>query len=142
MVNQMNKKKKWVMDYQIGDLVRVTIPKIDRFSTDRFMVSCKIMKKIEDKYQVGSMFGIIEICYSAGELEPLGTAVFPELENIPSNKITIREVAHLQSVGLVSGGLCNCKSECNNNKCRCKRMDEKCGSRYHSGRSCKNKSQI
>ena len=88
--------------YQIFDLVRIAIPKIDRFSTDHLMVPCKIMKKIEDKYQVGSKFGIIEICYSASELELLGIAVFPELENIPSNKITIREAARgwMKNVGV------------------------------------------
>ena len=141
MVNRMNKKKKRIVEYQVGDLVRVAIPKIDRFSTDRPTVPCKIIKKTEDKYQVGSKFGIIEVCYSAGELEPLGTTSFLELENIPSDKISIREAARLQSAGSISGGLCNCKSECNSNRCRCKRMSEKCGSRCHSGRSCQNKNQ-
>ena len=77
MVNQMNKGKKRITDYQIGDLVRIAIPKIDRFSTDRPTVPCKIIKKIEDKYQVGSKFGIIEICYSAGKLQSLETKLFP-----------------------------------------------------------------
>lgn len=141
MVNQMNKGKKRITDYQIGDLVRVAVPKIDRFSTDRPTLPCKIMEITENnKYRVGSKFGIIEICYSAGELESLGTENFPELDEIPSNKITIREAARLQSTGLVSGGICNCKSECNSNRCRCKKMNESCNSRCHSGRSCQNKS--
>lgn len=135
----MRKKNKRIVEYQVGDLVRVAIPKIDRFSTDRSTIPCKVIKKTEDKYQVGSKFGIIEICYSAGELEPLGTAAFPELDSILPDKISVREAARLQSVGSVSGGLCNCKSECNNNKCRCKKMGEKCGSRCHGGRSCQNK---
>jgi len=75
-VNQMNKR---TVEYQISNLVRVAIPKIDRFSTVLPTVPCRIIKKIEDKYQIGSKFGIIEVCYSAGELEPLGTAIFPEL---------------------------------------------------------------
>ena len=132
----MNKMKKWIVEHQIGDLVRVAIPKIDRFSTDRPTVPCKIIKKIEDKYQIGSKFGIIEVCYSAGELEPLGTASFPELDDIPSNKISIREAARLQNVGSVSGSICNCKSEYNSNKCRCKKTDNSCSSRCHGGHSC------
>ena len=56
MVNQMNKGKKRIREYQIGDLVRVAISKIDRCSVDH------------------------------PTLEPLETASFPELDNIPSNK--------------------------------------------------------
>src|ERR1043166_9046946 len=129
MVNQMNKGKKRITEYQIGDLVRIAIPKIDRFSVDRPTLPCKIMEKTENnKYRIGSKFGIVEICYSAGELEPLGTTDFPELYEIPSGKVSVREAARLQSARSVSGGLCNCKSECNNNKCRCKKMGGKCGS--------------
>lgn len=140
MVNQMNKGKKRVKEYEIGDLVRVAVPKIDRFSVDRPTLPCKIIEKTENnKYRLGSKFGIIEIYYTANELEPLGTAAFPELDEIPFNKISVREAARLQSVGSVTGGICNCKSECDNNKCRCKKTGGKCGSRCHSGRSCKNK---
>ena len=140
MANQMNKGKKRINEYQIGDLVRVSVPKIDRFSVDRPTLPCKIMERTENnKYGLGSKFGIIEIYYSASELEPLGTASFPELDDIPSNKISIREAARLQSAGLVLGGICNCKSECNNNKCRCKKAGGNCSSRCHSGHSCQNK---
>ena len=142
MANQMNKGKKRIMEYQIEDLVRIAVPKINRFSTDRPTLPCKIIKRIEDKYQVGSKFGIIEVTYFAGELEPLGTIVFSELDEIPSNEISVREAARLQSIGSVSGGLYNCKSECSNNKCHCKKMGEKCNSRCHSGCSCQNKNQI
>ncbi|CAB4432218.1 unnamed protein product [Rhizophagus irregularis] len=103
MANQMNKKKKRIVEYQIGDLVRVFVPKIDRFSVDRPTLPCKILEKTENnKYRLGSKFGIIEVYYSANELELLGTAVFPELNEIPSNKISIIEVARLQSVGSIS----------------------------------------
>ncbi|PKB96440.1 hypothetical protein RhiirA5_434836 [Rhizophagus irregularis] len=99
----MNKERKRVKEYQIGDLVRVAVPKIDRFSVDRPSLPCKIMEKPDNnKYRLGSKYGIIEICYSSGELEPLGTAAFPELNEIPSNNISIREAARLQSIGLTS----------------------------------------
>ena len=140
MANQMNKGKKRIKEYQIRDLVRVAIPKIDRFSIDHPTLPCKIMEKTENnKYGLGLKFGVIEIYYNAGELEPLGTASFPELDDIPSNKISIREAARLQSVGSLSVGICNCKSNCNNNKCRCKKAGGSCNSRCHSGRSCQNK---
>jgi hypothetical protein len=140
MVNQMNKGKKRIKEYQIGDLVRVAVPKIDRFSVDRPTLPCKIIEKTENnKYGLGSKFGTIEIYYAANELEPLGTAAFPELNEIPSNKISVREAARLQSIGTLSVGICNCKGECNSNKCRCKKAGGICGSRCHSGHSCQNK---
>jgi len=140
MANQMNKGKKRIKEYQIGELVRVAIPRIDRFSVDRPTLPCKIMEITENnKYGLGSKFGRIEIYYTAGELEPLGTTSFPELDDIPSNKISIREAARLQSVGSASVGICNCKSDCNNNRCRCKRAGGSCNSRCHSGHSCQNK---
>ena len=86
----MNKMKKRIVEHQIGDLVRVAIPKIDRFSIDRPTLPCKILEKTENnQYRVGSKFGIVEICYSAGELESLGTKTFSELDEIPPNKIKV-----------------------------------------------------
>ncbi len=120
----------------------MAVPKINRFNTDCPTLSYKIIKKIEDKYQIGSKFGIIGVSYSAGELKPLGIIAFFELDEIPSNEILIREAVHFQSIGSVSGGLCNCKSECNNNKCHCKKMGKKCNSRCHNGCSYQNKNQI
>ncbi|CAB4403992.1 unnamed protein product [Rhizophagus irregularis] len=95
------------------------------------------MEKTENnKYSLGSKFGIIGMYYSASKLKPLGTETFPELEVIPLNKISIREAAHLQSAGLVLEGICNCKGECNSNKCCCKKAGGDCNSRCHNGRSC------
>jgi hypothetical protein len=140
MVNQMNKKKKRRANFQIGDLVRVQIPKIDRFSIDRPTLPCKITEKIsEEQYRIGCQFGTINVCYSSGELEPLGTMVYPELDEIPSGTLSIREAARLQSAGGVSNVLCNCKKSCNKKTCKCKKAGGKCTSRCHSGRSCANK---
>ncbi|RGB40611.1 hypothetical protein C1646_663765 [Rhizophagus diaphanus] len=94
MANQMSKGRKRIKEYQIGDLVRVAVPKIDRFSIDRPTLPCKIMEKTENnKYSLGSKFGIIGVYYSTSKLELLETETFSELEVIPSNKISIREAA-------------------------------------------------
>src|SRR4051794_616209 len=42
MVNQMNKERKRVKHYEIGDLVRM---KIDRFGVDCPTLPCKVLKK-------------------------------------------------------------------------------------------------
>ena len=139
MVNQMNKGKKRPNNYEIGDLVRISVPKIDRFGIDRPMLPCKVLEKINDQYRLGSQFGIINVFYSQGEIDPLGVKQFPELETIPTNTITVREAARLQNVGLTTGTICNCKGNCNSKKCYCRKMGNNCGSRCHSGRQCQNK---
>jgi len=140
MVNQMNKKNKRPNRYEVGDLVRITIPKIDRSGVDRPTPICRVIEITENNQCVlGSKFGIINVYYSPGEIEPLGTVCFPELDNLPSNKISVREAARLQSTGPATGAICNCKSNCNSNKCRCKKVGGNCGSRCHGGRSCQNK---
>ena len=74
----------------------MAIPKINRCNVNRPTLLCKIIERTENnKYGLGSKYGVIEVYYSANELEPLGTASFPELDNIPSNKISIREAAQL-----------------------------------------------
>jgi len=140
MVNQMNLGRKRPNQYEIGDLVRIMIPKIDRSGIDRPTLPCKIIKKTEsNQYVLGSKFGIINTCYSPGEFEPLGVQCFPELNNLPSNKISVREAAHLQNTGSNTSVICNCKHNCNNNKCSCKKKGSNCGSRCHGGRPCNNK---
>ena len=115
-----------------GNLVRITIPKIDRFSTDRPTLPYKIIEITENnKYCVELKFEIIEIYYSISKLESLiKTENFPELDEIISNKIIIRKAAHLQSTKLVLGRIYNCKSECNSNKYYSKKMNKCCNNRY------------
>lgn len=138
MTQQMLKKRK-VVDFKVGDFVRVNIPKIDRFNIDRPTLPCKILEKIDNQYRLGCKFGVINVCYSSGELEVLGTDTYAELSKIPSNQISIREAARFQSVGMVSGSICNCKGTCNSKKCKCIKANVKCTSRCHSGHSCLNK---
>jgi len=140
MINQMSIKKKWPNRYEIGELVRIAIPKINHSGIDRPMLPCKIVEVTENNnYLLGSKFGIINVYYSPGEIEPLSTMHFPELENLPSNKISVREAARLQSTGPVTGAICNCKGNCDNSRCRCKKVGKNCGSRCHNGHSCQNK---
>src|SRR3954462_15427913 len=42
-VNQMNKGRKRKNNYEVSDLVRISVPKIDHFGTDRPTLPCKIL---------------------------------------------------------------------------------------------------
>ena len=142
MVKQMNKGRKGPNSYEIEDLVRIFVSKIDCFGTDRLMLPCKILKKINNQYRLGSQFGIINIFYSPGEIDPLGVNQYPELETIPTNTITVREAARLQNVASTTGSICNCKGNCNSNRCHYRKMGNNCGSRCHGGRQYQNKQEV
>ncbi|CAG8835829.1 16634_t:CDS:1, partial [Gigaspora margarita] len=88
MTQQILKKRK-VVDFKLGDFVRVNIPKIDQFSIDHPTLPCKILEKIDDRYRLECKFGVINICYSSGELKALRTATYAELSKISSNQISI-----------------------------------------------------
>ena len=118
-------KKRKVVNFKVGDFVKVNIPKIDRFSIDRPTLPCKILEKVDNRYWLGCKFGVINICYSSDEIEALGTTTYAELSKIPSNQISIREEARLQSVGMVLGSICNCKGTCDSKKCKCKKANMK-----------------
>ena len=65
MVNQMNLGRKRPNQYEIGDLVRIMVPKIDRSGIDRPTLPCKVIEKTEsNQYVLGSKFGIINTSYS------------------------------------------------------------------------------
>ncbi|PKC60540.1 hypothetical protein RhiirA1_467889 [Rhizophagus irregularis] len=128
MVNQMNKERKRKNNYEVEDLVKISVPKIDRFGTNHPTLLCKILEKINDQYRLGSQFGVINIFYSSEEIDSLGVNQFPELETIPTNLITVREVAQLQNIGSTTGTICNCKGNCNSNRCYCRKIGNNCRS--------------
>ena len=92
----MNLDRKRLNQYEVGDLVRIMISKIDHSSIDRLTLLCKIMERTENnQYILGSKFEIINIYYSSREIEPLEIQYFSKFDNLLSNKIFVREAACL-----------------------------------------------
>ncbi len=48
MVNQMNLDRKRLNQYEVEDLIKIMIPKINHSDIDHPTLPCKIMKKIEN----------------------------------------------------------------------------------------------
>ncbi len=67
----MKKGRKRLNNYEISDLVRIAVPKINRFGIDRLTLPCKVLEKVKNWYQLESKFGIIDVFYSSRELESL-----------------------------------------------------------------------
>lgn len=129
-------------NFEVGSVVVLSIPRIDRNIVDRPLLPCKIIEKPNGKYRLGCASGILEVTYDANELNLVKTADFPELENIPPQRITLREAARSQSVvGVVSGRQtkCICKGTCIDSRCGCKKAKQKCNERCHkTNSSCRN----
>ena len=70
--------------------MRTSVPKIDQF-VDRPTLPCKILEKTNHKYRLGSQFGIIDVFYSQGEIDPLGLKQYPELEKIPQIQLLLEK---------------------------------------------------
>jgi hypothetical protein len=146
MRNQMTKNNKRKREFGIGECVKISIPKIDRNSTDRIFVFCKIINVLgNDMFQLSCQFGIIEMCYSSAELEPLENQDVPELSGtLPTKRISLREAARKQSAFNEDNNnndncICNCNKGCKSKVCPCKKKNSNCTSRCHSGRSCFNR---
>ncbi len=138
----MNKGRKKSNNYEIGDLIWISISKIDRFSTDCLTLPCKILEKINNQYRLESQFEIINVFYSPKKIDPFGVNQFSELETILTNTITIRKAVCLQNVSSITGTICNCKGNCNSNRCCYKKMKNNCESWYHGSWQCQNKYEI
>ncbi|CAG8768189.1 5613_t:CDS:2, partial [Racocetra persica] len=116
------KKNKHQLEYAINEYVCIAIPKIDRNSINQHTLPCKVIEELPNKmYHLQCKNGILDVTFNANELMPLGPTKYEELEICENNVTSIREAARIQSMSIVTGVYCNCKSECKNNNCKCKR---------------------
>ena len=72
MINQMNLDRKRSNQYEVRDLMRIMISKIDHSDIDYPILPCKIMERTENnQYILGSKFEIINIYYLFRKIKPL-----------------------------------------------------------------------
>ena len=135
--------------------VVLSIPRIDRYIVDQPLLPCKIIEKTKGKST--SLYAIpqartdwdalLESWMSLmvpNELN-LVEADFPELDNIPSRKLSLREAAKTQSVvDVVSGRQtrCMCKRACLDSRCSCRKAQQKCNIHCHKASSNCQNSQV
>ncbi|PKY47247.1 hypothetical protein RhiirA4_462376 [Rhizophagus irregularis] len=97
MTFTMIAKSKHKLKYEIGEYVKILIPKIDRFDTDRPVLPCKIIEKLNYndtfKYRLGCINGILNNLYCADELDPFGVKEYLKLDHISTDNISVREAA-------------------------------------------------
>jgi hypothetical protein len=138
---QMETRKKRPQQYHQGDLVAISVPRIDRNSTDRPTLPCKVLEVLDDGlYRLGCKSGILENCYNVTELLPLSLVRFPELDEIPGDSVSVRQAARLQASSTVTGTRCECRGACSDMRCKCRKVGVPCNSGCHasSKKCCKN----
>ena len=136
-----NKRKK---NFSVGDCVKIQVPKIDRHSTHRKYLLCKIINIFEGEMcQLACQSGIVDVCYSAADLEYLNNQDIPELQRTPTTRISVREAARLQNAAdqnNENNTVCNCKrNKCQTRICPCKKNNTLCSVHCHGNRVCLNK---
>ena len=122
------KRNKKTVDFELGQLVTVQIPRIDRGNCDFRRLPamiCAVSGRIDQFFKLLTLFGILSDSYRADDLEPYYGIVNVQIENYESRykKISLREAADSyvnrgETVEIVTS--CNCNGVCtDDNRCKC-----------------------
>ena len=131
--------------YQIGDLVGVSINKVDRTNCDPKVMPCIIEKKTNDKnntnFYLITPYGRLSNCFPIHHLIPMSGVKPKELENIIYD--TLPTVTLIQASKLFARGqstaVCDCKTSCVKKTCPCLRASVACSTKCHVKRpNCSN----
>lgn len=136
-------------EFELGDSVGISVPRIDKGPLDNKYVMCTVVRKKASGsgtrthfiYKLKSVrFGEIKQWYPA-------TAIMPMLPQQQLDETTFVVDAVTSVTGAARqqarnpnkfSGYCNCKSGCKTGQCICCRHNVACTSQCHSGLACKN----
>ena len=143
MERKHNKKRnKRTVEFKIGDLVSILIPRIDRGGSDMPRLPCQIVKINGEFYQLLTKYGLLNDHYMVSDLEPYNGLVM--FDKTMTNKLSLREASKLAANRLKDLKAielsCNCKSKCLSKHCSCFKNEQKCNSHCHLSVNEKDKS--
>ena len=147
--NQKGKQR--IQIHEIGSLVSVCVPQIDRVKCDKKrirgqVVDVKNLKRGVMKYKVATEFGTLQGWLSSSQLR-----TYCGIVNITSDierTISIREATQIASTHKLSITICNCKNGCLDKRCNCVRYGieygvvPNCSSHCHKGKACQLKEKV
>ena len=141
-----------VTQFEVGNLVSVRIPKIDRARTDIRRLPCIVVQKTGKKhifYRLRCVHGVLKSCYQESDLE-----LYPSGDSSSNdsslkvdgwkeeNRITLREASMRQNpCNKFYGDKCSCKKGCSSRRCGCVMKGKPCSSHCHGGRPCQNEGE-
>ena len=124
--------------YNVGDHVTVSIPKLDRASTDYKRMPAIVTQVHGNKqlsYSLATEYGRLKSKYRAGDLEWFSGKIKLNIQC----EVSMREAAKKQNPQtLFTKAHCNCVSRCTSKKCPCLAKSINCSTHCHSSRPCDN----
>lgn len=134
-------KRRKVFTFSVGNIVSVRIPRIDRTSTDLYRAPCIVVEVLGKEYllyRLRCCYGVLKTCYGEGDLECYDGMLPLEVNGWKNDKvISLREAAQLVNPkNDLKCGSRNCQSGCNSKRCYCTRINTKCLSKCHGGKTC------
>ena len=145
--------KKVILNYEVGDMVLLNVPPVDKGPLDPNNLICYITdKKRDGLFQLGCKAGIFNVYWAINSFEKTDLVVAFKMEDIPLAKdkkgnktgeyvsVSVREAVKLLSVGNGQGYMrCNCAGLCATMKCSCRSAGLTCSSKCHAkALTCKN----
>lgn len=135
----LNRSNSLFKPIEIGKTVRIPIPEVDRAKTDSKNMIGVVIETSNGLYKVGTKWGVLKQHYSRNQLFPTD-ANFISISEVPESVISLRKAANSESLTGGQGFVkCNCKTKCNDKKCKCRKMNLLCNSKCHISLSCLNK---
>ena len=133
-----------VKRFQVGQSVTLRIPHNDRTSTDPQRLACVVLEvvgKAKKMYRLQCKSGVLNTCYSAGDLEEYsGSFDIPVTEWRLTKPISLRKAVRCSAPWSdFDRSKCNCTKGCDTMRCHCKKNSTGCSSFCHKGSACKNK---
>ena len=125
----------------VGDNVRIGIPKVDRPRLDPPNV-IGVVTAVDEHggYRVGTKHGQVKGVLARNMIEKCSQNVFISPDQVPDTVLSVRQTNTHGSTGHGQGHFhCNCKTGCQNGRCKCKKSNKVCNSRCHTNLGCKNK---
>ena len=104
--NVYNRKRKVAVTFSEGDKVSVRIPKPDRSNTDNRRMPgliTKVRGNKDVKFEIGTRYGILNVLYGAGDLQPYDGTV--EVDH--TKRISLREAASKNNPNIFTQSRCN-----------------------------------
>ena len=136
----MEKRGRRIVDsFNVDDIVRISIPKVDRIKLGMKYLPCKVVSVVGGRYQIGCASGVLNVWYNAADMERVNIEI-PELETVPEVTVSLTEA--VRGVELTRSGSvnnCRCKSTCSIKRCGCRRINIRYNPQCHpANRQCSN----
>lgn len=132
----LKRSKRILPPVEQGKTVIVPVPDIDKAQAATRNVFAIVVDVDEDKYQLGTKFGVIDKSFKRNEFEPAAYDIL-KLSDVPGEKkLKLRAVSALSSGTKEGYGFCRCRKLCTDGRCTCRKKSVFCNSKCHNSNSC------